>query len=100
MAKGSSSLGNTAKRQPKKRKSSVSKDDDETEMTARPHSAALHSLQNEKVQQLRATMLEWFAEVRDLRGMPWRRPAMDVSPEEQAQRAYEVRESSMKSSAN
>ncbi|KAF8488063.1 DNA glycosylase [Gautieria morchelliformis] len=93
MAKGSTSLGITGKRQPKTRRLSVTIDDDadtKTEVTARLHSAELHSLKNENVAQLRASLLEWFADVRDVRGMPWRRRAIATSPEEQAQRAYEV----------
>jgi hypothetical protein len=65
--------------------------DPEKGVTARPHSAELHTLKNENVAQLRASLLEWFADVRDVRGMPWRQPAMATSPEGQAQRAYEVR---------
>jgi len=100
MVKGSSSLANTANRQPKKRKSSVSMDSDGTEVAARPHSADVHSLKTEGVKQLRASLLEWFSEVRDVRGMPWRRSVMYASPEQQAQRADEVREASEEQSAN
>jgi hypothetical protein len=94
MAKGSTSLGTTAERRPKKRKLHVTIDDNADPgkgVTARPHSAELHTLKNENVAQLRVSLLEWFADVRDVRGMPWRQPAMATSPEGQAQRAYEVR---------
>ena len=94
MGKGSTSC-NKPNRQPKKRKLSLSDntdDDVQAEVAVRPHSASLHQLQsgNSNVAQLRVNLLEWFIKMRDVRGMPWRRVVTDTSPDEQAQRAYEV----------
>jgi hypothetical protein len=93
MAKGSTSKGNMAKRQPKKRRLSLSddsNDDVQAEVVARPHSASLHTLKSADVAPLRTNLLEWFTKTRDVRGMPWRQHVMEMSPEKQAQRAYEV----------
>ena len=94
MVKRSASLGNKVilKRQPNKRKLSLSQEDDgaRAEWAARPHSAGLHTLNRCDVARLQPNLLEWFARVRDVRGMPWRRHVTNVSPDEQAQRAYEV----------
>ncbi|PPR02215.1 hypothetical protein CVT26_012107 [Gymnopilus dilepis] len=42
-------------------------------------------------QAMRSALLDWYETVRDIRGMPWRRPYdPHLGPEERAQRAYEV----------
>jgi hypothetical protein len=40
---------------------------------------------------MRTALLQWFATVKDSRGMPWRKPSdFSQTPEERSQRAYEV----------
>lgn len=54
------------------------------------HPRSRHSIQS--VGSLRTALLDWFATVHDLRGMPWRKPSsFSRGLEERSQRAYEVK---------
>lgn len=54
-----------------------------------PHAPSLHVVSEPIF--MGKSLLEWFAGVRETRSMPWRKPYNpDHSPEERAQRAYEV----------
>jgi len=56
---------------------------------SRSHPKFLHKIQD--VNSVREALLRWFAGVHDSRAMPWRkRYNPHLSPEERAQRAYEV----------
>ena len=53
------------------------------------HSNALHRIDDAPA--IRLPLLQWYDGVRELRGMPWRKPFdPSLTPEERAQRAYEV----------
>ena len=54
-----------------------------------PHSKSSHIIGSPGP--IRLALLEWYKDVHDIRGMPWRKP-YDPSqgPDERAQRAYEV----------
>jgi len=53
------------------------------------HSKTLHLIGSPRP--IRTALLKWFATVRDLRGMPWRKPSkLSQDPEQRSQRAYEV----------
>ena len=57
---------------------------------ANPHSSTRHSISSPRP--MRASLLEWYAGVHDVRGMPWRRPFdPSLDADARAQRAYEVR---------
>lgn len=56
---------------------------------SRPHSSAYHTTTD--IAKLQSDLLSWFEEVREKRGMPWRKrydPALSM--EEKGQRAYEI----------
>ncbi|TDL21545.1 DNA glycosylase [Rickenella mellea] len=56
-----------------------------------PHPPSLHTIPASSLPPLRTALVSWFARVRDLRAMPWRKPYdASLSRDEQAQRAYEV----------
>ncbi|KAH7883172.1 DNA glycosylase [Phlebopus sp. FC_14] len=53
------------------------------------HSAALHVVG--EVNEIRNALLEWYDQIHELRGMPWRKPFdSSLGKEGRAQRAYEV----------
>lgn len=53
------------------------------------HPVSRHSIQSPGP--MRIALLQWFATVKDSRGMPWRKPSgFSQTPEERSQRAYEV----------
>ncbi|RSH82220.1 hypothetical protein EHS25_005930 [Saitozyma podzolica] len=55
----------------------------------RPHSRAYHAV--DQVAELQGALLDWFEDVREKRGMPWRkRYDPSLSMEEKGQRAYEI----------
>ena len=55
-----------------------------------PHSSSRHSISSPRP--MRASLLEWYAGVHEVRGMPWRRPFdPSLDADARAQRAYEVR---------
>ena len=57
---------------------------------ANPHSSSRHSISSPRP--MRASLLDWYAGVHDVRGMPWRRPFdPSLDADARAQRAYEVR---------
>ena len=54
-----------------------------------PHSKSSHIIGSSIP--MRLALLEWYKTVHDIRGMPWRKPYEPTqSPDERAQRAYEV----------
>ena len=54
-----------------------------------PHSKSLHLIGSPGP--MRTALLQWYATVRDSRGMPWRKsPKLSRDPEQRSQRAYEV----------
>jgi len=54
-----------------------------------PHSKSLHLIGSPGP--MRTALLQWYATVRDSRGMPWRKsPKLSRDPEQRPQRAYEV----------
>jgi A/G-specific adenine glycosylase len=56
---------------------------------ARPHSAAYHVVDN--IVNLQSNLLSWFEQVRERRGMPWRkRYDSNSTMDEKGQRAYEI----------
>ncbi|CAL1708848.1 unnamed protein product [Somion occarium] len=56
---------------------------------ALPHGVSTHAISDAKP--LRKSLLEWYANVHETRGMPWRKPYDPaLGPEERSQRAYEV----------
>ncbi|KAJ3567834.1 hypothetical protein NP233_g6104 [Leucocoprinus birnbaumii] len=53
------------------------------------HSESRHIIRSPEP--MRTALIQWFAEVRDSRGMPWRKLSnISQNPEERSQRAYEV----------
>jgi len=57
---------------------------------ATPHSPSRHSISSPEP--MRASLLEWYAGVHEVRGMPWRKPFdPSLDADARAQRAYEVR---------
>lgn len=55
-----------------------------------PHAANLHVVTDPEP--IRGALLQWYGKVHESRGMPWRKPYNpNLSGEERAQRAYEVR---------
>ena len=57
---------------------------------ANPHSSTRHSISSPRP--MRASLLEWYAGVHEVRRMPWRRPFdPSLDADARAQRAYEVR---------
>ena len=57
---------------------------------ATPHSSSRHSISSPRP--MRASLLEWYAGVHEVRGMPWRKPFdPSLDADARAQRAYEVR---------
>jgi A/G-specific adenine glycosylase len=86
-----------ARRQPvkKKLKPTISdKDgpeelDEETDSHSWHHAPSIHTISSPKP--LRVSLLEWYAGVHELRGMPWRKPYdSSLNRDGRAQRAYEV----------
>jgi A/G-specific adenine glycosylase len=78
---------------PKSIKKKVVKDEVDIEdlgmHVSRPHSSSYHSTTD--VAKLQTNLLTWFEEVREKRGMPWRkRYDPELSMEEKGQRAYEI----------
>jgi adenine-specific DNA glycosylase len=78
---------------PKSIKKKVVKDEVDIEDVgihiSRPHSSAYHSTAD--VAKLQTDLLAWFEEVREKRGMPWRkRYDPELSMQEKGQRAYEI----------
>jgi len=78
---------------PKSIKTKVVKDEVDIEDVGihvpRPHSSGYHSTAD--VAGLQPELLNWFEEVREKRGMPWRkRYDPSLSMEEKGQRAYEI----------
>lgn len=86
-------IASDTQRRSKKRKetpavgSTEENDTNQIQTVKRPHSASLHTIKDP--QNLRKELLCWFETVRNVRGMPWRKPFCD-NYEEQSQRAYEV----------
>ncbi|CCL99105.1 uncharacterized protein FIBRA_01119 [Fibroporia radiculosa] len=85
----------TAKRAPRARKrvkgdhAVESGTESDTHGDAPRHSNALHTIA--EPEPLREALLAWYADVHEVRGMPWRKPYNPALDEEQrAQRAYEV----------
>jgi hypothetical protein len=54
-----------------------------------PHPRSLHSISSPDL--MRASLLEWYSGVHEVRGMPWRKPFdPSLDADARAQRAYEV----------
>jgi A/G-specific adenine glycosylase len=74
-----------------KSKASVAKNEIDIEdiHVLRPHASSYHSTSD--ISRLQPDLLDWFEQVREKRGMPWRKrydPTMTM--EEKGQRAYEI----------
>lgn len=56
---------------------------------SRPHGSAYHSV--DSIAERQQDLLDWFDNVREKRGMPWRKPYdSSLTMEEKGQRAYEI----------
>ncbi|KIM85727.1 hypothetical protein PILCRDRAFT_816934 [Piloderma croceum F 1598] len=63
--------------------------DEETDSQSWHHAPSIHTISSPKP--LRVSLLEWYAGVHELRGMPWRKPYdSSLNRDGRAQRAYEV----------
>ena len=80
----------SASRAPNKRKRPTkSTKEDLGAVSAWQHSQNIHKVGDPKV--VRSALLAWYETVREIRGMPWRKPFNPKhTREERAQRAYEV----------
>ena len=91
-----SATSSKANQSPKKKKakSTPSTHDLELEVAVtnkpRPHASETHRIDDPRP--IRVSLLEWYSEVHETRGMPWRKPYdASLGRDERAQRAYEVR---------
>ena len=91
-----SATSSKAKQSPKKKKakSTPSTNDLELEVAVankpHPHPSETHRIDDPRP--IRVSLLEWYSEVHETRGMPWRKPYdASLGRDERAQRAYEVR---------
>jgi A/G-specific adenine glycosylase len=63
--------------------------DEEPDSQSWHHAPSIHIISSPKP--LRVSLLEWYAGVHELRGMPWRKPYnSSLNRDGRAQRAYEV----------
>ncbi|KAK7451136.1 hypothetical protein VKT23_012813 [Stygiomarasmius scandens] len=76
----------------KKTKSTTAASATETDASPAPrHAKSLHIIDVPTSFGIQSSLVEWFDDVRDSRGMPWRKPFDEkLGREERAQRAYEV----------
>ena len=89
-----SATSSKAKQSPKKKKAKSTPSTHDLEVAKtnkpRPHASETHRIDDPRP--IRVSLLEWYSEVHETRGMPWRKPYdASLGRDERAQRAYEVR---------